>query len=127
MILSHRDEQTYGIIGALMAVHGELGHGFLEAVYGAALEREFTERQISFQREVKVPVFYRGQALPVSYRADFVCYSAVLIELKAVKNLSGVDEAQVINYLKASDLTRAILANFGTPSLQYRRFVRSRL
>ncbi len=118
-----RDEQTYAIIGAAMAVHSELGHGFLEAVYCEALEREFTQRDIPFQKEVRLPVMYRGQPLTTVYRADFVCFTSVLVEMKAINQISGVEEAQVINYLKASGLKRAILLNFGTPRLQYKRLV----
>ena len=118
-----RDEQTYAIIGAAMVVHSELGHGFLEAVYREALEREFTQRDIPFQKEVWLPVMYRGQPLTTIYRADFVCFTSVLVEMKAISQISGIEEAQVINYLKASGLNRAILLNFGTPRLQYKRLV----
>jgi GxxExxY protein len=121
--LGPRDEQTYALIGAAMAVHGELGHGFLEAVYCEALEREFVERNIPFQKEARLPITYRGSLLATSYRADFVCYSSVLVELKAIQRLSGVEESQVINYLRAPGLTRAILFNFGAPSRQYKRLV----
>lgn len=121
--LGSRDEQTYGLIGAAMAVHSELGHGFLEAVYREALECEFVQRNIPFQKEVRLSVKYRGRPLTVSYRADFLCYSSILVELKAIGRLSGTEESQVINYLKASGLTRAILLNFGTASLQHKRLV----
>lgn len=117
-----QDAQTYEIIGAAMAVHRQLGHGFLEAVYQAALAREFGLRGIPFEREKLLPVSYRGEVI-AKYQADFVCYGEVIVELKALQKLSGVEEAQVINYLKATGLSRDLLINFGTPSLQYKRLV----
>ncbi|MBN2309050.1 MAG: GxxExxY protein [Candidatus Hydrogenedentes bacterium] len=118
-----RDPQTYAIIGAAMAVHGELGNGFLEAVYQEALEREFQSRNISFEREKRLPVHYRGEVLDVYYQADFVCYGEVIVELKALHQISGAEEAQLINYLKAAHMSRGLLINFGTIRLEYRRFV----
>lgn len=117
------DKQTYAVIGAAMAVHRELGNGFLEAVYQDALDREFCLCGIDYAREKELPVFYKGQRLNAYYKADFICYGSVIVELKAVKQLSGNEEAQVINYLKASGLKRALLLNFGSKSLQHRRFV----
>jgi GxxExxY protein len=117
-----RDEQTYTIIGAAMAVHRELGHGFLEAVYQAALERELMLQRIPFEREVRLPVSYRGDCI-AEYQADFICYGEVIVELKAMQKLTGVEEAQVINYLKATRYTRGLLINFGAPSLQHERLV----
>ena len=118
-----RDPETFTIIGAAMEVHRELGHGFLEAVYQEALAVEFTVRKIPFQREVMLAVNYKGQKLACSYRADFVCYENVLVELKAISQLTGADEAQVINEMKATGIQRALLINFGAPSLEYKRRV----
>jgi GxxExxY protein len=120
--LDKRDEQTYAIIGAAMAVHRELGHGFLEAVYHAALARELQMRGIPFEREKRLPVYYRNERI-AEYKADFVCYEQVIVELKAIQKLTGVEEAQIINYLKATGLNRGLLLNFGALSLQFKRLV----
>ena len=118
-----RDVQSYAVIGAAMAVHRELGHGFLEAVYQEALAREFAFAGIAFEREVGFPIRYRGELLNATYRVDFVCFRALIVEIKALQRISGAEEAQVMNYLKASGLHRALLVNFGASSLGYKRFV----
>ena len=120
---SLRDPETYAIIGAAMDVHDELGHGFLEAVYHDALEREFLTRSIPFAREHLIPVIYKGLPLATPYRADFVCYGSVIVELKAMKTLTEIEYAQVLHYLKATGLNRALLFNFGSSQLQYKRLV----
>ena len=120
---NQRDPETFAIIGAAMEVHRELGHGFLEAVYQEALAIELAVRKIPFQREVPLAVNYKGQKLACSYRADFVCYENVLVELKAISQLTGADEAQVINEMKVTGMQRALLFNFGAPSLEYKRRV----
>ena len=121
-----KDVHTYQIIGAAMAVHRELGCGFLENVYQEALSLELTARRIPFHREKIFPVYYRGRELESYYRADFVCYRDVIVEVKAQSGIGDADAAQVINYLKASRCLRGVLLNFGSRQLQFRRFVLSR-
>ncbi|MEA3310751.1 MAG: GxxExxY protein [candidate division WOR-3 bacterium] len=116
------DKRTYAIIGAAMEVHKVLGCGFLEAVYQGALATEFTTRNIPFEREVELPIIYKGTQLATSYRADFICYGSVLVELKAISKIGKVEEAQVINYLKATGLGVGLIFNFASPSLEYKRF-----
>jgi GxxExxY protein len=118
-----RDAQTSAILGAAIEVHMELGPGFLEVVYLNSLCLEFIARSIPHAREVAIPVFYKGTKLSCGYRVDLMCFGSVLVELKAQSGLTEADEAQVINYLKATELERALLLNFGTPKLQIKRLV----
>jgi GxxExxY protein len=118
-----KDEQTQVVIGAAMKVHRELGCGFLEHVYQCALAVELEKQNIPYKREVELPVYYAGQKLDCLYRIDFICYEDILVELKAVKQLAGIEASQVINYLKASSMNRALLINFGSKSLEFKRFI----
>ena len=118
-----QDPRTHAIIGAAMEVHRTLGCGFLEAVYQEALNIELKKRDIPFRREVELPVHYKGEQLNVSYRADFICFDTVIVELKALSQISGVEISQVLNYLKATGFCVGLLLNFGARSLQQRRFV----
>jgi GxxExxY protein len=117
------DKETYAIIGAAMEVHKELGQGFLENVYQEALASEFALKAIPYKREVELPVTYKGKRLNTAYRVDFLCYDEIIVEIKALDELTGRETAQVLNYLKAGKLERALLINFGAPSLQCERLV----
>lgn len=117
------DQQTYAIIGAAMEVHKQLGCGFLEPVYQEALAMEFRLRGLPYQREVLLPVFYKGQRLETYYKADFICFENIIVELKALADLTNIERAQILNYLKATGHQRGLLLNFGTTRLQFERFV----
>jgi GxxExxY protein len=117
------DEQSFAIIGAAMSVHRELGHGFLEAVYQEALAVELMNCAVPFAREVALPIRYRRQRLNTGYRADFLCFDEVMVEVKALERLTTGEESQVINYLKASGRARGLLLNFGGGSLEHKRLV----
>ena len=108
-----------------MEVHKELGCGFLEAVYHEALEREFTTQKIPFKSQSAIRMSYKGQPLKKSYQPDFVCFDEVLVEIKALSGLSGTEEAQLLNYLKATGLKVGLLLNFGTKSLEHKRYINS--
>lgn len=123
MAQMYRDPKTFEIIGAAMDVHRELGSGFLEAVYQEALGIEFGVRKIPFQKEIDLPICYKEVVLSTSYRADFICYGDIIVELKAISQMSGKEESQVINYLKATSLKIGLLLNFGSGQLEYKRFI----
>jgi GxxExxY protein len=121
--LTESDPRTYAIIGAAMEVHRQLGCGFLEPVYQEALAMEFSNCSVEFHRELKFPISYKGRVLETYYRPDFICFGSVVVELKALSRLSSIEESQVINYLKVSGFQTGLLLNFGTRSLEKRRFV----
>lgn len=115
--LIYKDE-TYKIVGACMEVHQQLGCGYLEAVYQEALAYEFMERNIPFEREKVLNIIYKNKMLKHSYKADFVCFGKIIVELKALPSLTTIEEAQVINYLKITGNKLGLLVNFGKESLE---------
>ena len=118
-----RDKRTYKIIGAAIQVHNELGCGFNEAVYQEALGREFSTQEIPFKSQPGIRIDYKGIPLRKSYQPFFVCFDELLVEIKALSSLSEMEEAQIINYLKASGFRTGLLINFGTKSLEFRRYI----
>ena len=121
----YHGKESYDITGAAMHVYNTLGPGFLEAVYQEALAIEFKKRGIPYEQEKELKVFYDGQELKQTYRADFVCYGNIIVELKAVSELDNSHRSQVYNYLKATGYKLGIIFNFGSrEELQYERVVR---
>ena len=106
-------EESYKIIGAAMEVYNQLGYGFLESVYQEALEREFIIRGIPYERERELNIFYKGELLQQTYRADFWCYGKIVVELKAISSLEDSHRAQVYNYIRATNSKLGLLINFG--------------
>ena len=104
---------TYAINRAAFHVYNKLGHGFLEAVYQEALEIEFQRRNIPYEREKELKITYDGVELKQTYKADFVCYGKIIIELKAVSALDDAHRSQVYNYLHATGFKLGLLYNFG--------------
>lgn len=108
-----------------MEVHSIIGCGFTEVIYQEALEKEFILRNIPYSREKIYYVTYKEQILSKHFRPDFVCYDNVIVELKAIPELTEEHVSQVLNYLKASGIKLGILINFGKDSLEYKRILRN--
>jgi GxxExxY protein len=118
-------DEVYAIIGAAMEVHNVLGAGFLEPVYQEAMEIEERVRGIPFESQKPLQVRYKEHVLTKHYLADQVCYEQVIVEFKALDRITGREEAQLLNYLKATGLRLGLLINFGNPSkLDWGRYVR---
>jgi GxxExxY protein len=121
-------EEVYAIVGAAMGMYNELGRGFLEAVYQEALEMELTARNIPFESQKDLHIYYKGQRLKKTYTADFLIVGKIIVEIKALDHLTSTDEAQLLNYLKATKLEVGVLINFGAArKLEWTRRVRTEL
>ena len=105
----------------MMNVFNELGNGFLEKVYQEALAIEFQNNGIPYEREARIPVYYKNVKLQQEYIADFICYDNIIVEVKAISELTGSHKAQVINYLKATNLQVGLLVNFGASKIKVER------
>jgi GxxExxY protein len=115
-------ELTRAVIGAAMEVHSNLGSGFLESVYEAAMAIEFNLLKVPYERQKAISVIYKGEKAK-DFFCDFLVGDKVLVELKALKAVTSVEEAQILNYLKATGLQVGLLINFGEQSLKYKRLV----
>ena len=116
-------EESYKIIGICMNIHSTLGNGFLEAVYCEVLEKEFIKNNIPYKREVKLDLFFNGEKLDKKYKADFICFDNIILEIKAVSFIHENFTKQILNYLKATDKKLGLLINFGEKSLKYKRII----
>lgn len=116
-------DEAYAINGAAMEVHNLLGCGMHEVVYGDALEVEFRLRNIPFVREKQYSLNYKGASLRHTFECDFVCYDKIIVEIKAVQELTDMHKSQILNYLHYSKLRLGLLINFGGIRLESKRFV----
>jgi len=116
------NDLTRTIIGAAMEVHSNLGPGFLESVYEAAMAIEFNLQKVSYECQKAIPVMYKGEKAK-DFFCDFLVGHKVLVELKALKTVTNTEEAQILNYLKATGLKVGLLINFGEQALKYKRLV----
>jgi GxxExxY protein len=114
--MSERDPLTHQAIGAAMDVHRELGPGLLEAVYEECLAYEFKLREIPFERQVPLPVVYKGVRLDLDYRMDLVVANGLVLELKAVDKINAVHEAQLLTYLRLSKIRVGLRSTSMLPS-----------
>jgi GxxExxY protein len=120
-------DQVYRIIGSAMNVSNELGCGFLEAVYQEAMEIEFTGNNIPYEPQKKIKIDYKGRTLDKEYIADFLCFNDIIVEIKTINRITKIEEAQILNYLKATKLPLGLIINFGTTKLEWRRYANTKL
>ena len=116
-------EEGFKIIGCFYAVYNSLGNGFLESVYMEALSKEFDKNEIPYSKEEKIEVYYKDEKLKKFFKADFLCYNDIIVEIKAEKFLSEASRNQTLNYLKASNHRVAYLVNFGSDKIYIKRFI----
>jgi len=117
-------EECFRIQGAIYEVYRELGSGFLESVYQECLLREFVHSGIPFEAQKEIPLRYRGERISQHFRADFICFDSIILEIKAIREIAPEHKAQILNYLKGTGLRVGLLVNFGShPKATIQRFV----
>ena len=119
-------DEVYKIVGAAIEVHKELGNGFLESVYEEAMKIVSSERDIPFETQIKIPVYFKGNKLEKEFIADYIGFDKIIVEFKCIPKLTQIEVAQIINYLKATGLKVGILINFSSKGkLEWRRYIRT--
>ena len=119
------EEETYAVLGACFEVYKDKGNGFVEPVYQECLELEFGLQAIPFSSQAQLRLTYKGRELKQRYIPDFMCFDKIIVELKAVRELTDEHRAQVHNYLKATGFRLGLLVNFGHKGkLEYERIIR---
>ena len=117
-------EEVFQVVGAALEVYYQLGRGFLEPIYQEGLQIELNHRQIPFESQMPLTVYYKGQVLEKTYKPDFICYGQIVAELKACEGLTGREVAQLLNYMKATRMRVGLLFNFGSAvRLEWKRYV----
>jgi len=116
-------DEVYALVGAAIEGSTELGTGFLETMYQEALELELKLRGIPYQAQIPIPITCKGPLLAKTYVPDFICFNQIIVEIKALKQLTTLEEAQLLNYLKATGMPVGLLLNFGTPRLEGKRMI----
>lgn len=119
-------DEVYQIVGAAFEVSNTLGCGFLEAIYQEALEIEFQYNKIPFESQRRINIAYKDKVLDKEYVADFLCYGNIIVEIKAIKKIAEIEEAQLLNYLKATKKPMGLLINFGGTKLEWKRFANTK-
>lgn len=117
-------EESYQIQGAIFEVYKTIGTGFLESVYQICLQKEFALRNIPYAEKPKIEISYKNERLPLTFRPDFVCFNKIIIEIKAVSEISDEHRAQLHNYLRISGMKLGLLVNFNhSPKVEIERIV----
>ncbi|MBI4288569.1 MAG: GxxExxY protein [Chloroflexi bacterium] len=119
-------EEAYRIVGSAITVSNTLGCGFLEAVYQEAMEIELRESRVPFEAQKRIQIQYKNRILQKEYVADFLCYDRIIVEIKAIKMITVLEEAQLLNYLNATKLPLGLIINFGAPKLEWKRYINTK-
>ncbi len=119
-------DEVFLIIGAAMDVSNELGAGFLEAVYQEALEIEFDEKRIPYVSQKQIEILYKSKILKKEYIADFLCFENIIVEIKSIKGITNIEDAQILNYLKATNMPLGLVINFGKSQLEWKRYANTK-